>query len=104
MMQTFFSPAARPHDITTDTSRSWLTKLVHILGGIYIHAIRTKQRFFTFESVKLRTWFSSMVEEPRAGILRDAHSVRQPKCMETQEDLSTCFPKTVKIPPLVTFL
>ena len=105
MLQTFFPPGARAqHDITVDTSRSSLAKLVHILAGIYIRAIRTEPQVITFESVELRTWFSSIAAELRAGILKGAHGVGHPKPMETQQDLSTSFSRTLKIPPFGTFL
>lgn len=80
--------------------RSSLAKLPHILAGIYIHSIRTKEQVFTFESVELRTWFSSIAEEPRVGILKGAHGIRHPKSPGSPRGLEHLLPYSFENPTL----
>lgn len=80
--------------------RSLLAKLPHILAGIYIHSIRTKEQVFTFESVELRTWFSSIAEEPRVGILKGAHGIRHPKSPGSPRGLEHLLPYSFENPTL----
>lgn len=106
MMQTFLLEHNHHRTVAAVQLRSLLAKLLHILTGIYIHSIRTKEQVSTFESVELRTtWFSSIAEESKVGIFKGARGISTLNPLGSPKgSLSTCFPVALKMPPFVTFL